>query len=155
MKNPNRKLQLSGFTAADGEFITYINNVQVEYCLLLKKIDSRFGDEISNFEIVGKVFSVPCFRNSTAKDIVGNTKYQYCRVVSEKNQRYIYSTSEPITDQYVLVSYRSYYIKDIINANRDISNIYEINRLINCQLLDSMNDTLNVLNKTREARTRK
>lgn len=155
MKNSNRKLQLSGFTAADGEFITYINNVQVEYCLLLKKIDPRFGDEINNFEIVGKVFSVPCFRNSSAKDVVNNTKYQYCRVVSEKNQRYVYSTSEPIADQYVLVSYRSYYIKEIIDKNKEISNIYDVNRLINSQLLDSMYNTLNVLNEQREARTRK
>lgn len=154
MKN-NKKLEFGGFTTSDGDFITYINNTQVDYCLLLKKIDPRYGDAVSNFEIVKHIFSVPTFGKSYGKDIITNIKYPYCRIVTDKNERFVYN-KKPITgEEYILVSFREYYFRGIVNEFKGENNMLELYRVLNSRLLESMMDTLNKENEKINARTRK
>lgn len=156
MKKSNDVLKLSGFTTDDGEFITYINNVQVDYCLLLRRIDPRYGDLLENFEIIKPIFSVQTIGNTYTKDISTNEKYPYCRIVKEKNKRYIYNKKLPLTSDVVVVSYREYFFNNFYNKLEDKTiGMKEIYRLWNQHLLEHMLETLNNENEIKQARTRK
>ena len=68
MKGSNN-LKFSGFCTDDNEFISYINNVQVNYCVLLKRMNNQHGDLIENFEVVKNMFTTTTLTRSFAKDV--------------------------------------------------------------------------------------
>ena len=121
MDNSNKKVNFSGFRANDGDYILFINNKQVEFCLLLKKKCFNDDNNIDNYEVVRKVFSIPTTFGYSAKDAVTDEKYLFCRIARIGDRRLVVNNKgcEP-NNMYILVPFREYYFNDVlIHLNDD------------------------------------
>ena len=155
MSDINTKFQLGGFRTDDGEFITFIDKIQVDYCLLLRKKTDAFGDFVSNYEIVKKVFSVSYCNRSKGRDILTKKKYPVCQIVSSGNDKVVYCKNVVKEGELILVTYREYYYRDFLNnLSKENNNMLQIHDLWNTKLLDDMYKTLSSEKDAIKARTR-
>ena len=155
MKNSNSLLKFSGFCTEDYEFISYIGNVQVDFCCLLKRKDQQYGDLLENFDIVKNIFTVSSLGRVYAKDVATNEKYLNCNIVKDGNKKYLHNKKFAVNQEYIVVPYRELYfrsfLEEVDKGNTDMRTIYT---LWNQKLIQAMIDTVNLENSERKARTR-
>ena len=111
MGSSSGKMEFSGFYADDGTFVPFLNNKQVDFCVLLVKVKNVDDGCLSNYNVVRNILAYPAVFGKTAKDAFTNEKFQFCRIINDNNKRYLVSDGGTVSPDYVLVSYKEYYYR--------------------------------------------
>lgn len=160
--NTNKKLTC--FYTDSGDLISYINNAQVFYSVLLKKKCDEPTNLLSNFEFVKPLITHISFSGSYAKDIFTKEKYNYCKIKNDTYPKQILLNSSKnndkfLTSDYVVVSYLDYYydkMKVMFNITKYEQDFdTKTNRLYNGYVYDEMKRTLNLNMNKDKTRIRK
>ncbi|MBR5662066.1 MAG: hypothetical protein IKX00_00265 [Bacilli bacterium] len=155
MINSNGELKFNGFLTDDYEFISYINNVQVDYSVLLKRKNNHCGDLTDNYEVEKYVFTTRTLSKAYARDVATKEKYLFCNILNDGNKKYFHNEKYSVTDEYILVSYKEYYFKDFLSKlDSSIDSMAQIYQLWNQHIIESMLNTVRLENGERKTRTR-
>lgn len=130
MGNSNKEMKFSGFYADDGTYVPFINNRQVDFCVLLRNVNKNNNGCLDNYEVVRNIITIPTVFGKTSTDVFTGEKYQFCRIVNDNKRRYLVANGNIVSPEYVLVSFKEYYYRsflfDKLDASSDNLDLYDV-----------------------------